>query len=71
MAFYQNSVFDFLNSLQIYQAMLIYRIFSGSFLDNLELFFFIKLSWQKKVIFLQMHHLILQRVISKCKNDKP
>ena len=71
MAFYQNSVFDFLNSLQIYQAMLIYRIFSGSFLDNLELFFFIKLSWQKKVIFLQMHNLILQRVISKCKNDKP
>ena len=51
--------------------MLIYRMFSSSFLDKLELIFFIKLSWQKKVIFLQMHNLILQRVISKCKNDKP
>ena len=50
--------------------MLIYRMFSGSFLDKLELIFFIKLSWQKKVIFLQMHNLILQRVISKCKNEK-
>ena len=45
-------------------------IFSGSFLDNLERPFFIKLWWQKKIIFLQIHNTILQRVqISKCNND--
>ena len=58
-------------SLQIYQVILIYGIFSGSFLDNLEWLFFIKLWWQKKMIFLQMRDTILQRVVSKCKNDKP
>ena len=42
----------------------------GSFLDNSEWLFFIKLWWQKKVIFIQMHNTILQsNVISKCKND--
>ena len=37
---------------------------------NLKWFFFIKLWWQKKIIFLQIHNTILQRVqISKCNND--
>ena len=38
-AFYQKTIFDFLNPLQIYQVILIYGIFSVSFLDNLNDFF--------------------------------
>ena len=42
---------------------LICGIFSGSFfLDNLEWPFFLKLWWQRKIIFLQMHNTILQTV---------
>ena len=33
---YQKSIFDFSIALQIYQVILIYGIFSCSFLDNLE-----------------------------------
>ena len=62
-AFYQKSIFN--------QVILINGIFSGSFLDNLELISFIKSWWQQKQFFLQKHNTILQRVISKCKNDKP
>ena len=46
----------------MYQVILIYGIFSSSFLDNLERLFFMKLWWQKKLSFLQMHNTILQRV---------
>ena len=35
-AFYQKSIFDFYMPLQIYQVILMYGIFSGSILDNLE-----------------------------------
>ena len=48
--------------LQIYQVIIVYRIFSGSFLENLEGRFIIKLWWQKKKFFLRMHNTILQRV---------
>ena len=38
--FYQKSILDFLNPFtNIYQIILIYEIFSGSFLDNLEWLF--------------------------------
>ena len=58
--------------LKKYHVILICGIFSGSFLDNLELLFFIKLWWKKKIFFLQMHNTILQsKIISKCKDDKP
>ena len=40
----------------------LYGVFLGSFLDNLEWPFLIKLWWQKKIIFLQIHNTILQRV---------
>ena len=47
-------------------------MFSGSFLDDLELPFFIKLWWQKFFIFLNAKHGFAKgEVISKCKNDKP
>ena len=57
-AFYQKSIFDFF-FLKIYQVILIYGIFSSSILDNLETLFFIKLWWQKEIIFLQMYNTIL------------
>ena len=68
--FYQKSIFHFLDSFTYISGILIYGIFSGSILGNLEWLFFIKLWWQKK-IFIQMHNSILQRLISKCKNNKP
>ena len=61
-AFYQKSIFDIYIVLQIYQVILIYGIFSASHLHNLEWLFFIKLWWQKKIIFPQIHNTILQRV---------
>ena len=54
--------FWFFKSLWKHQVILIYGIFSGGFLDYLEWPFFIKLWWQKKIIFLWMHNTILQRV---------
>ena len=49
-----------------------YGIFQGSFLDNLEWPFLIKLWWQKNIIFLHSeHNFAKDKVISKCKNDKP
>ena len=49
--------------LKIGQVISIYWIFSGSFLDNLESFFFFQISWrQKKIIIPQMHNTIFQRV---------
>ena len=36
--------------------------FQVYFLGNLKLLFFIKLCWLKKIIFLQMHNTILQKV---------
>ena len=44
------------------KVILFYGIFPGSFLDILEWLFFLKLWWQKKIIFLQMHNAILQTV---------
>ena len=61
-AFYQKSVFYFWFPSETYQIILIYGIFSGLFLDNLEWLFYIKLWWQKKIFFLQMHNTILQRI---------
>ena len=49
----------FKSLLEIYQVISIYGKFSGSFLDNIEWLFFIKLWWQKK-IFLQIHNTILK-----------
>ena len=49
--------------LKIGQVISIYWIFSGSFLDNLEFFFFFQISWRpKKIIIPQMHNTIFQRV---------
>ena len=42
--------------------IIIYGRFSDSFLDNSELLFFIKVWWQKKIIFIQRHNTVLQRV---------
>ena len=58
----KNQFLIFEIALQIYQVILIYGIFPGSFLDNLEWSFFIKLWRQKKIIFLQTYNTILQRV---------
>ena len=46
--------------------------FQVHFLDNLECLFFMKLWWQKKIIFLQMHlhNFAKDKVISEYKNDK-
>ena len=52
----------FKSLLEIYQVISIYGKFPGSFLDNIEWLFFIKLWWKKKIIFLQMHNTNLQRV---------
>ena len=60
--FTSSAVHFFQIPLQINQVILINEIFSGSYLDNLEWFFFIKLWWQKKIIFLQIHNAILRRV---------
>ena len=42
----------------MYQAILNYGMFSGPFLGNLEQLFFIKVWWQKKIIFLQMRNTV-------------
>ena len=44
------------------KVILIYGIFSGSFLDNLEWPFFTKLWWEKKDFFRYIHSTVLQRV---------
>ena len=50
-AFYQNSI----SFKSLYKKVIwIYEIFPGSFLDNLEWPFFLKLWWQKKNFFLQI-----------------
>ena len=48
--------------LQIYQVILIYGDIFRFIFRQLEMIFFIKLWWQKKKIFFQMHNTIFQRV---------
>ena len=73
-AFHQKSVFDFLNPFTAISGYLnLWNIFRFVF-RQLRMTF-IKLWWQKKIIFLQMYNTIFfnakSKVISKCKNDKP
>ena len=73
-AFHQKSVFDFLNPFTDISGYLnLWNIFRFVF-RQLRMTF-IKLWWQKKIIFLQMYNTIFfnakSKVISKCKNDKP
>ena len=56
-AFYQKSIFNLLNPFTNISGYLNRFIFR-----QLRMTFFIKLWWQKKIIFLQMHNTILQRV---------
>ena len=59
--------------MQIYQIILIYGIFSGSFLANLELLFFHKVMIAEKNNFPSnaQRSFAKIKVISECKNDKP
>ena len=64
-------IFDILNPFTNISGFLNLWVIFRFIFRQLRMIFFIK-SWrQKKTIFLQMHNTILQRVISKCKNEKP
>ena len=61
-AFYQKSIYDFVNPFtDISGYFNLWDIFKFIF-RQLRMTFFIKLCWQKKIIFLQMHKTSLQRV---------
>ena len=61
-AFYQKSVFDFLNPFtDILGYLNLWDIFRFIF-RQFRMTFFIKLWWQKKNFFLQIHNTIFQRV---------
>ena len=69
----KNKVLLFWIPLQIYQVSLIYGMFSGSFLDNLEWLFFLLFmvaeinNFSSKV----QYNFAKSKMISKCKNDRP
>ena len=60
-ALYQKLIFDFLNAFDISGYLNLWDIFRFIF-RQLRITFFIKLWWQKKIIFLQIHNTIWQRV---------
>ena len=70
-AFCQKSIFDFLYPFKNILVYLNLWEISGSFLDNLRMTFLHKVMVAKKRTFLKMPNTILQKIISKCKNDKP
>ena len=70
--FYQKSIFNLLNPFEI-DYLNLWDIFRLIFRLIRMTFFHKIMVAEKKIIFLQIHNMILQKgkVISKCKDDKP